>query len=199
MSQLRMVWKDKIPEPIKLKEGCYIIDRTTDKFTKEQLADGWINSCIELNGGVLWTREQFYETMWDDPTIPEDGIFFAVTSQGRIFSTATVQILPGHVGNLHMVGSSVDARGMGGGRAVCTAVVEYYKRHEIKLAYLNTDDFRKSAIKIYLGLGYRPYLYEDDMAERWYAIMDYFGINELEAYDIDLNELTMFSKNITDR
>ena len=102
-------------------------------------------------------------------------------------------------GNLHMVGSSSDVRGMGGGRAVCTAVVEYFKKHEIKLAYLNTDDFRKPAIKIYLGLGYRPYLYEDDMAERWHALMDYYGIDELEAYDKDLNDLTMFSTKFEGR
>ena len=98
-----------------------------------------------------------------------------------------------------MVGSCSDVRGVGGGRAVCTAVVEYFKKHEIKLAYLNTDDFRKPAIKIYLDLGYRPYLYEDDMPERWKALMDYFGIDELEAYDKDLNHLMMSSKPFTDR
>ena len=108
MAQLRMVWKDKEPAPVKLKEGCYVIDRTTDKFTKEQLADGWIDACIELSGGTPWTREHFYESMCDDPKNPEDGIFFAVTPEGRIFSTATVQLEPGHIGNLHMVGSSSD-------------------------------------------------------------------------------------------
>lgn len=198
MAQLRMVWKDKIPAPVKLKAGCYVVDRTTDKFTKEQLADGWIDACVELNRGT-WTREQFYETMWNDPTIPEDGIFFAVTPEGRIFSTATVQVRPGHIGNLHMVGSCEDVRGMGGGRAVCTAVVDYFRRHEIKEAYLNTDDFRKPAIKIYLDLGYRPYLYAPDMAERWHALMDYFGIDELEAYDAELHEMTMFSHRFADR
>ena len=191
MSQLKMVWKDKEPPAVKLKDGCYIVDRTTDKFTKEQLADGWIDACIELNGGVQWTREQFYKTMWDDPQIPEDGIFFAVTPEGRIFSTATVKVLPGHVGYLHMVGSCSDVRGMGGGRAVCTAVVQYFKKHEIQLAHLDTDDFRKPAIKIYLDLGFRPYLYEDDMPERWHALMDSFGMDKLEAYDKDRNEVLM--------
>ena len=59
MAQLRMVWKNKEPAPVKLKEGCYVVDRSTDKFTKEQLADGWIDACIELTGGTPWTREQF--------------------------------------------------------------------------------------------------------------------------------------------
>ena len=199
MAPLMMFWKDKDPAPVKIKEGCYVIDRTADKFTKEQLADGWIDACVELTDGTPWTREQFFENMWNDPLIPEDGIFFAVTPEGRIFSTATVQVQPNHIGILHMVGSSSDFRGLGGGRAVCTAVIEYFKKHEIKLAYLNTDDFRKPAIKIYLGLGFRPYLYDDDMAERWHALMDYYGIDELEAYDNDLNDLTMYSKTFTDR
>ncbi len=198
MAQLRMVWKNKTPKPVVLKEGVTVIDRTTDRFTKEQLADGWIDACVELNQGT-WTREQFYEKMWNDPLIPEDGIFFAVTPEGRIFSTATVQVRPGHIGNLHMVGSSSDVRGMGGGKAVCKAVIDYFIKHEIKEAYLNTDDFRKPAVKIYLDLGYRPYLYDADMAERWHALMDYYGIEELEAYDADLNELTMYSRTWNER
>ncbi|MBP3919665.1 MAG: GNAT family N-acetyltransferase [Clostridia bacterium] len=198
MAQLRMVWKNKEPAPVQLKEGCTVIDRTTDRFTKEQLAEGWIHACEELNGGI-WSKEQFYDTMWNDPRIPKDGIFFAVTPDGRIFSTATARVMPGHIGDLHMVGSASDIRGLGGGRAVCTAVVEYFKKHEITLAYLNTDDFRIPAIKIYLGLGYRPYLYEDDMPERWHKLMDILGIETLEAYDADLNDLVMFSHHFEDR
>ena len=67
MAQLRMVWKNKDPAPVKLKEGCNVIDRTTDKFTKEQLADGWIDACIELTDGIPWTREQFYEMSGREP------------------------------------------------------------------------------------------------------------------------------------
>ena len=199
MSKLRMVWKNKDPETCTLKDGCYVINRSSDRFTKEQLADGWIDACIELTGGVPWTREQFFDKMWNDPTIPEDGMFFAVTSEGRIFSTASVQLLPNHAGNLHMVGSSSDVRGMGGGRAVCTAVIQYLKQHEIELAYLYTDDFRKPAIKIYLGIGYRPYLSEDGMVDSWYEIMDYFGIDQLEAYDRDLNDIVLYSKVESDK
>ena len=193
MAQLRMVWKDKEPVPVHLKDGCTVIDRTAAGFSKEQLADGWIDACTELNGSK-WTREMFYQNHWNDPLIPKDGVFFAVTPEGRIFSTATVQILPGHIGNLHMVGTAGDCKGLGGGRAVCTAVVRYFQKHEIRLAYLNTDDFRIPAIKIYLGLGYRPYLYEESMAERWHKLMDILGIAELEAYDAELNDLTMFSR-----
>ena len=192
-SQLRMYWKDKPVPPMVLKDGCYVVDSATDKFTKDQLADGWTDACVELTEG-RWTREQFYENMWNDPRIPDDGIFFAVTAEGRIFSTATAQIQNDGVGTLHMVGSSSDVRGKGGGRAVCTAVMEYFKKHGYKLVYLDTDDFRKPAVKIYLDLGFRPFLFEEDMEERWLALMEYYGIKELEAYDKDLNDVTLYVK-----
>ena len=193
MGQLRMVWKDKEPVPYHLAEGCRIIDSTTKEFSHDELADGWTEICTELCGGTRWTREQFYQNHWNDPLIPADGIFFAVNAEGRLFSTATVQVRPGHIGNLHMVGTSMDCKGLGGGRAVCTQVIRYFQKHEIKLAYLNTDDFRIPAIKIYLGLGYRPYLYNDEMPERWHKLMDLFGIRELEACDADLHDMKMFS------
>ena len=196
MPQLRMVWKNKEPRPYTLGEGFTVIDRTSDRFTKEEMADGWTDACTELCGGTRWTREQFYEKHWDDPLIPEDGIFFAVNPEGRIISTATVQVKPGHVGNLHMVGTAMDCKGLGGGRAVCTEVVRYFQRHEITLAYLNTDDFRIPAIKIYLGLGYRPYLYTDGMVERWQKLMEIFGLRELEAYDADLHNMKMTAFDI---
>ena len=192
MGQLRMVWKNKEPAPVKLAEGCYVVNSATRKFRYEELADGWTDACTELCGG-RWTREQFYENHWKDPLIPDDGIFFAVNPEGRIFSTATVQVLPGHVGNLHMVGTAEDCKGLGGGRAVCTEVVRYFQKHEITLAFLNTDDFRIPAIKIYLGLGYRPYLYEDGMVDRWQALMKLYGLSELEAYDENLHPQKLFT------
>ncbi len=192
MAQLRMVWKGISPKDAPLKDGYTLFDRTTDRYTQEQLADGWNDACTELNNGV-WMREKYFDFMGNDPLIPEDGIFFVASPEGRIISTATVQVRDDHTGNLHMVGSVSDVRGTGAGKAVCKAVVDYFIKHEIKVAYLNTDDFRKPAIKIYLDLGYRPYLYDTDMPERWHALMEYFGIDKLEAYDADLHEQVMYS------
>ena len=211
---MKLIWNGHACFTIETAQGSVVLDPYADNYVpglaplnvsadlvlcSHGHGDHNAKSVVKLTGGTPWTREQFYEKMWDDPSIPEDGIFFAVTPEGLIFSTATVQVREGHIGNLHMVGSSSDVRGLGGGRAVCTAVVEYFRKHEIKLAHLSTDDFRKPAIKIYFDLGYRPWLYEPDMAERWHALMDYYGIDELEAYDEDLNDLTMYSKKFEDR
>lgn len=189
MSQLRMIWHGEVPANVQCKK-CAVIDRTSQHFTKEQLADGWLYACAPLIDET-WDRTKFYETMWNDPAIPEDGIFFAVTEEGKIFSTAAVQILPDGSGNLHMVGTNAECRGMGGGMAVSHAGVEYFRAHGIRKAYLRTDDFRLSAIKIYLALGYRPYLTEEDMPERWQRIMENLTLQELTAYDGDENPLTL--------
>jgi mycothiol synthase len=41
--------------------------------------------------------------------------------------------------------------------------------------YLGTEDFRIAAIAIYLRLGWRPYVYRDDMGPRWRAIFKKVG------------------------
>ena len=92
-----------------------------------------------------------------------------------------------------MVGTAGDCKGMGGGHAVCLEVVRYFQKHEIKLAYLFTDEFRIPAIKIYLKLGFVPYLYESDMAERWQGVMKDMGIAELDACDGELRDMKLFS------
>ena len=37
---------------------------------------------------------------------------------------------------------------------------------------LLTDDFRLAAVKIYLDLGWKPWLYLDDMEGRWRALAE---------------------------
>ncbi|MBO4229456.1 MAG: GNAT family N-acetyltransferase [Clostridia bacterium] len=198
MPQLMMLWKNEEPTvPSKLAPGCRVIDATCPDYTPEQYADAWNEICTELNG-VPWTREHFFERHWNAPEIPRDGIFFAVTPEGRLFSTATVQQYPDHA-NLHMVGTSMDCKGMGGGRAVCLACVRYFQSHGITRAELLTDDFRIPAIKIYLGLGFRPYLYEphaEEMKARWEALADVLGIPELPAYDDNSCEVLLHAKAV---
>ena len=40
----------------------------------------------------------------------------------------------------------------------------------MQTASLKTDDFRVAAIKVYLGVGFRPDLSTEDFVQRWDAI-----------------------------
>jgi mycothiol synthase len=53
------------------------------------------------------------------------------------------------------------------GQAVCAAVVARYARGGYQRVFLNTDDFRLPAVKVYLKLGFVPFLHGPDMEARW--------------------------------
>lgn len=161
------------------KSGLHIVDLSSPGFAPEEFADGWSACCEALNGG-LWPREKFEQVMRGDPMIREDGILFAANAEDVLISTASVQFgrVCGCVPNwdysesatLHMVGTRKGCSGLGAGLAVCAAAADYSFRHGVDTMYLTTDDFRIPAIKIYLKIGFRPVLYDDDQVSRWQAI-----------------------------
>lgn len=70
-------------------------------------------------------------------------------------------------GIIHMVGVFRAHRGHGLGRALVTAALWRLREMEYRAAVLSTDDFRLSAIRIYLGLGFRPVFSHVSHAPRW--------------------------------
>ena len=48
---------------------------------------------------------------------------------------------------------------------------------------LGTEDFRVAAISIYVKLGWRPYIYRDDLVPRWRAVFARLG-DEFEAEEV---------------
>ena len=63
--------------------------------------------------------------------------------------------------------------------------MRYLKNAGYKKASLLTDDWRLPALKLYLRMGWRPWLVEDDMPGRWKDICDKLGYNyaNLEKFD----------------
>jgi mycothiol synthase len=58
---------------------------------------------------------------------------------------------------------------------------------------LSTDDFRIPAIAIYLSLGFRPFLYDDDMQNRWKTILYGMGWKSaVEALSPDKSVVAMY-------
>ena len=56
------------------------------------------------------------------------------------------------------------------GLATCAAVTARFLSAGYRNIYLKTDDFRLPAIKIYLKLGYAPFLFTPEMKARWEAV-----------------------------
>ena len=177
MSQLIMI-RPQIPViPCEL-DGYKIV------VHDDSMIDDWIEISDELTGGKL-TREQFIERMYNDPTVKRM-FYIAEADSGKLCGTASAQIKEdGDYGLLHMVCVHRDQKGKGLCRPVCTAVLEFLYAEGVKEISLSTDDFRIPAIKSYISMGFLPYLYEDDMSERWTKICAVIGKEKMSAYDIN--------------
>jgi mycothiol synthase len=73
-------------------------------------------------------------------------------------------------GELGWVAGSPAHAGKGLGRAVCAAVVARFLQAGYERIYLKTDDWRLPAIKVYLQLGFVPFLFTTGMEERWKTV-----------------------------
>ena len=70
-------------------------------------------------------------------------------------------------GELGWVAGAPSHAGHGLGKLVCAAVTVRFLRAGYRNIYLRTDDHRLPAIKVYLALGYLPFLCATDMRRRW--------------------------------
>jgi mycothiol synthase len=116
---------------------------------------------------------------WLDLVLPDS--FFVVTHGPTGALAATVlaahhpSLLHPFGGELGWVAGSQAHAGRGLGRAVCSAVVRRFISAGYKRIYLKTEDWRLPALKVYLTLGFVPFLYAPDMVGRWQAICKRLG------------------------
>ncbi|NLF93385.1 MAG: GNAT family N-acetyltransferase [Oligosphaeraceae bacterium] len=88
------------------------------------------------------------------------------------------------LGVLGWVMTSPDFRGRHLGRQVSIAAMHRLYAAGYRAFSLLTDDFRLPAIATYLKLSWRPWLYADDMEERWRKLAPQLGtaFEHLQAY-----------------
>ena len=109
------------------------------------------------------------------------GGFFVVEHRptGALVATANANHAPNdrhpEGGELSFVAASPQHAGHGLGRAVCAAVVRRFLGAGYSRIYLKTDDHRLAAIKVYLQLGFEPFLFNETMAARWAAVQQQLG------------------------
>jgi mycothiol synthase len=101
-----------------------------------------------------------------------DGWFMVVDDLSQVI-VATAMCLHDHSddhpfgGEVGWVAVDPDHRGKHLGSIVTAACVRRFIAAGYHNIHLYTEDFRLPAIKTYLRLGFRPFLYAQDMPERW--------------------------------
>lgn len=175
MSQLRMIYlvdnSSPLPDPAPA-EGFVL--RNTDK---SELA---AYSALRLSAGFNEWQESDYDDLSTRLVDGRNGHFvIEEIATGRMVAAADAvvvqtELLDG-MGVLGWVMSSPDYRGKRLGYSVCAAVMQHLAKHGFHALQLSTDDHRVPAIKTYLNLGWRPWLYEPDMEERWRALAEICG------------------------
>jgi mycothiol synthase len=79
-----------------------------------------------------------------------------------------------------MVAALPECRGLGIGHCLITHTVKLLTERGYEVIGLTTDDFRLSAVKVYLDAGFCPYLWQDpesNMKERWERVIASLGYN----------------------
>ncbi|PUA36160.1 hypothetical protein C8Z91_27340 [Paenibacillus elgii] len=103
---------------------------------------------------------------------PERVLFICSGDIPAATATAWETKLPGErCGYLHMVGALPDHSGRGLGYAASLAALHRMRAEGQTQAFLETDDFRLPAIKIYLKLGFTPVYLHELHRPRWERVL----------------------------
>jgi mycothiol synthase len=124
---------------------------------------------MRVAGFANWSQEQLAAAA--DKCLPDGFFVIEHNPSGRLAATAMAQHQPLAClpcgGELSWVAGDPEHKGKGLGYAVCAAVTRRLLEIGYRNIYLRTDDFRLAAIKVYLKLGYVPFLCAPDMEGRW--------------------------------
>ena len=131
----------------------------------------WYN-VMALAGFTGWNQERVDALL---QSVLQDGWFLAYhRATGELVASAIACHQPHALhpfgGALNWVAGHPAHQGKGLGWSVCAAVTARLLRAGYKNIYLLTDDWRLPAVKIYLKLGYQPFLFAPDMQARWEAV-----------------------------
>ena len=148
-----------------------------ENFRLRGIADSELSAYNELRCSVSFSAlkpEQL--RILRAKALPNGILAVEEISTGRLAASATAETtdMPEHpeVGVLGWVMTHPDFRGHHLGRSVSVGAMHKLYAAGYRAFSLLTDDFRLAAVKTYLFLGWKPYLYQDDMASRWRAISE---------------------------
>jgi len=143
----------------------------TDYELRQYQSDDYSNFMSLIAGSDLTGCSLDY---WNKQVLP-DGFFIIIhKASGSIVGAcmAAHHPKPRHPlgGCLGWLAVDPGHRGKGIGIFLTGIVMNRLIRAGYKRIFLGTQDFRLSAIKTYLKLGWVPFLYEETMKERWLSV-----------------------------
>jgi mycothiol synthase len=166
--QLQMIWPERLlaaPPVVRLPPGYTL--RTYRRGDEARFYE-----IMELAGWPGWNETKLRPWL---ARIPPESWFVIIYEQtGEIVATAMglrdhSELQP-FGGELGWVAADPAHAGRGLGMAVCAAVTARLIDAGYRNIHLYTEHWRLAALKTYLKLGYVPFLYLPEMAERWRAI-----------------------------
>ncbi len=164
--QLHMLWpKARLDKPprAEVPDGYQLCTFEAAHDTPGYLA-------LMHSAGFTCCDEAFVQGMLQY-VLPDGFLLIAHLDTQELVATAMAQNAsqpwsPG-AGAVGWVAASAAHSGRGLGRAVCSAAVARLIEAGFRCIYLQTDDWRLPAIRTYLRMGFVPFLFAPDMAERW--------------------------------
>ncbi len=171
-TQLQMIWsKGRKPPDARPARG-YVL-------RPFRVEDGRAYCALMAAAGFEgWDAKRLAE--WRDKALP-NGIFLAEHKRsGTLAATAVAvhrpQPLHPSGGELGWVAARPDHAGKGLGLAVCAAAVRRFLAAGYTRIYLQSDDHRFAAMRVYCRLGFVPFLCAADHAARWKRVFGELGI-----------------------
>ena len=174
MPQLKMIFNAEttpLPE-LTVAEG----------FRLRTIADSELSLYNELRTSVGFPAwEPDYLQKFRGKVLPDAMFLIEETATGRFAASATAETtdMPAlaSLGVLGWVMTHPDLRGHHLGRSVSVAAMHRLYEAGYRAFSLLTDDFRLGAVKTYLKLGWKPWLYLEEMEGRWRALAEKFGLD----------------------
>ncbi len=160
---------DQLPEARVAEGYCLRTYRQRDEAAWCRL----VNECIGGHTDEAGCRSSLTAT----PEFAPEDMFFAEHG-ADVVGTACAHRgahTPEGVGYVHMVAVDPSHRGKGLGRALVVAVLRRFRELGYRTATLQTDDFRLSAIKLYLDLGFHPTMTDESHPARWERVLAQLG------------------------
>ena len=166
--------------PIKMKAKDIVVPEgfLLRNFEEQDIDD--LLSILSLSKLNYWDKEKFDKNI---KGFVEKGLFVVIDkSNQKVVSTMAARVRPSRnhckTGDIGWLCTDPKYRGKGLGYIVAAASVNCLLSNGYDDIYVNTDDHRLSAIKIFLKLGFKPSIYKNTMHRRWNLIRKNLSLDE---------------------